>query len=173
MHLRNQHLNKFGLQFDIFYRHWYAPQHPTFIAPEPHSLFPCYINSPSCPGTTLPLYLTTLPPAEASTISRLRFNRSRLNQSLFKRHRSHTDKCATCPDTSETVEHVLLTCPRYDRLRFECFCALSSITKSPPISTMFPLPFMLCSFDPATANQQQLIRTISVFLRSVRRVRDM
>ena len=159
--------------FDQFYRHWFATQHPSFIAPEPHSLFPCYINYPCCPEKTLPLYLTTLPPSEASTIARLRFNRSRLNQSLFKRHRSDTDKCPTCPNVIETVEHVLMACPRYDKQRFECFYSLSAIANKPLLSHVFPLPFLLCSFPPATANPQQLIHAISNFLRSVRRIRDM
>jgi hypothetical protein len=161
--------------FDLYYQTWYAAQHSSHAAPEPHSLFPCYNNNPSCQDKSLPLYLTTLPPTDAATIARLRFNRSRLNQSLFKRHRSDTDKCPNCSGTVETVEHVLMSCPRYDKERFECFCTLAGILKKAPLSCMFPFPFMLCAFPPTTikTHQPQLVQAISTFLRKVRRMRDM
>ena len=108
-------------------------------------------------------------------LSRLRFNRSRLNQSLHKRHCAVTDKCPTCPDQVETVEHVVMSCPRYGALRFVCFCKLSAINKSPPLSSSFPFPFLLCSFPSHVINAHcaQFVRIISSFLSSVRRLRDM
>ena len=159
--------------FEHFYNNWYNKQHHSFVASDPHSLFPCY--NQTCPERSLPLYLTLLSPSDASVISRLRFNRSRLNQSLFKRHKSDSDKCPTCPDSTESVQHVLISCPRYDVDRFHCLCTLSHITNQPPLSIMFPFPFLLCSFPPSTVKSQQppLIQAIAKFLRSVRRLRDM
>ena len=162
--------------FQQFYNNWYTKQHRSFIAPEPHSLYPCYVDQPPPLKTiTLPQYLTTLSPSDASIVSRLRFNRARLNQSLFKRHKSTSDKCPSCPDTTETVEHVIMSCPRYDRERFQCLCALHHVTNQPPLSTMFPFPFLLCSFPSSTIKAQhpQLIKEITTFLRSVSRLRNM
>jgi hypothetical protein len=149
--------------FQKFYEDWYTTQHHSYHMPDPHSLFRCYANRPVCPNTYLPLYLTALMPPDASIISRLRFNRSRLNQSLYKRHRANTDKCSTCPNTVETVEHVVMSCPRYDKYRFKCFWLLSKITNQVPLSSSFPFPFLLGSFPDgfSTTQQQKLIATIS------------
>ena len=108
-------------------------------------------------------------------MSRLRFNRARLNESLHHRHVCSTNKCPTCPDVTETVEHITMFCPRYDAPRFKCFHSLAAITKQPPLSSSFPFPFLLCSFPPHLIKQHcnQYIRIISIFLSSVRRVRDM
>ena len=126
-------------------------------------------------NTSLTSSLHLLSPSDASIVSRLRFNRARLNQSLHKRHVSPTNKCPTCPDVVETVEHVVMSCPRYDALRFHCFCALSAITKQPPLSCSFPFPFLLCSFPDSVikVHANQFVRIISSFLSSVQRVRDM
>ena len=78
--------------------------------------------------TSLPSYFRVLSPSVASIVSRLRFNRARLNQSLNKRRISATDKCPTCGDVVETVEHVVMFCSRYELLRFRCFCELAAIT---------------------------------------------
>ena len=108
-------------------------------------------------------------------MSRLRFNRARLNQSLNKRHVSATDKCPTCGDDTETVEHVVMFCSRFQLLRFRCFCELAAITKQPPLSSSFRFPFLLCAFPPHVINAHaiQFIRVIGSFLSSVRRIRDM
>jgi hypothetical protein len=158
--------------FNHFYKQWHTSQYNS--PADQHSLFPCYKNLMQVKNE-LPLYLTVLSPSDASTLARLRFNRSKLNQTLFKRHRSNTDKCPSCPDTVETVEHVLMFCPRYDKYRFNCLCTLSSIVNKPPLVSMFPFPFLLCSFpDPITkSQQQQIISVISSFLRNVSRVRNM
>ena len=62
-------------------------QHPTTrTSPDnTHSLFPCYVSMPVMPNTSLPSYFLILSPSDASVVSRLRFNRARLNQSLNKR----------------------------------------------------------------------------------------
>ena len=75
----------------------------------------------------------------------------------------------------ETVEHVVMSCPRYDVLRFRCFCDLAAITKQPPLSSSFRFPFLLCSFPSTVINPHatQLMRIIGTFLSSVQRVRDM
>ena len=140
----------------------HAP-HPMTRTHSSHVMYQCV----SC--------LTSLSPSDASVISRLRFNRARLNQSLHKRRISPTDKCPTCVDAVETVEHVVMHCPRYDAFRFACFCSLAAITKQPPLSSSFPFPFLLCSFPNSVikAHANQFTHIISVFLSSVRRLRDM
>lgn len=163
--------------FDRFYHEWYRPQHPsTRTSPDnTHSLFPCYELMPVMPNNSLPSYFRLLSPSVASIVSRLRFNRARLNQSLNKRHVSPSDKCPTCLDVVETVEHVVMSCPRYDAARFACFCHLSAITKQPPLSASFPFPFLLCSFPPDVINAHatQFVRIIGTFLSSVQRMRNM
>ena len=163
--------------FSRFYDVWHLSQHPsTRTSPDDtHSLFPCYAAMRVMSNTSLPSYLHLLSPSDASIVSRLRFNRARLNQSLHKRHVSPTDKCPTCPGIVETVEHVLMSCPRYDALRFRCFCALSAITTQPPLSYSFPFPFLLCSFPDSVikAHANQFVHIISSFLSSVQRMRNM
>ena len=108
-------------------------------------------------------------------MSRLRFNRARLNQSLNKRRVSASDKCPSCLVDVETVEHVVMFCSQYERLRFRCFCELAAITKQPPLSSSFRFPFLLCSFPSTVINAHatQCVRVIGSFLSSVQRVRDM
>ena len=134
------------------------------------------MNMPTCSNSTLPLYLTVLSPDMSSTVSRLRFNRSRLNQSLLKRACVHSGECSTCKNNiTETVEHVLMHCSRYDQQRFALFCHLSSLLKCPPLTSSFPFPFLLCEF-PASAPKSMhvvLVHRIAVFLNQVRRIRDM
>ena len=115
--------------------------------------------------TSFPSYFRVLSPSVASIVSRLRFNRARLNQSLNKRRVSASDKCPTCGDVVETVEHVVMFCPRYDVLRFRCFCDLAAITKQPPLSSSFRFPFLLCSFPSTVINPHatQLMRIIGTF----------
>jgi Reverse transcriptase (RNA-dependent DNA polymerase)/Endonuclease-reverse transcriptase len=163
--------------FNKFYRVWYSSQHPsTRNSPnDTHSLFTCYLSMRVIKDTSLPSYFRLLSPSNASVISRLRFNRSRLNQSLHYRRVLTTNKCPTCPDEIETVEHVVMSCPRYDVARFACFRSLFAITKLPPLSSSFPFPFLLCSFPSRLTNNQcnQCVRVISTFLSCVRRIRDM
>jgi hypothetical protein len=165
-----------NMVFSHFYHVWYTSQHPSNPYADAHSLFPCYINTHTCPNGSLPLYLTALSPDMSSTISRLRFNRSRLNQSLLKRACVHSDECSTCKNNiKETVEHVLMRCPRYDQPRFSLFCHLSSILKCPPLTSSFPFPFLLCEFPNSVPKSMhvQLVHRIAVFLNQVRRIRDM
>ena len=122
------------------------------------------------------IYLTALHPSLASTISRLRFNRSRINHSLHKRSCTSTDVCPTCQNnTTETVEHVLMRCPRYEHLRFDLFLDLSFLVKCPPLSSSFPFPFLLCAFPDSIpkAMHVRLVHRIACFLNQVRRIRDM
>jgi len=163
--------------FNQFYQVWYSSQHPNTRTSldNTHSLFPCYVSMRVMSDTSLPSYFRLLSPSDASVVSRLRFNRARLNQSLNKRRVSSTNKCPTCPDVVETVEHIVMSCPRYDKLRFDCFCKLAAITKQPPLSSSFRFPFLLCSFPSDVINTQstQFVRIISCFLSSVRHMRDM
>ena len=161
--------------FNRFYTQWYQAQQPTAPQPDPHSLFPCYINKTICTDTSIPSYLQILHPNTSSIVSRLRFNRARLNQSLHKRSRSITSMCATCINTPETVEHVVMQCPRYDTIRFQCLCALSSHTKQPPLRSFYPFPFLLCDIPPSIPKQQHhmYIQIISVFLSKLQRMRNM
>jgi hypothetical protein len=87
---------------------------------------------------------------------------------------SPSDKCPTCVDAVETVQHIVMSCPRFDTLRFRCFCDLASVSKHPPLSSSFPFPFLLCSFPPHVINRQaiQFTRIIGSFLSAVQRVRD-
>ena len=110
-----------------------------------------------------------------NNMSRLRFNRAKLNQSLFKRHRALSQFCPTCEDdVVETVEHVVMHCPRYDVSRFNCFCELHHITGFPPLLSSFPFPFLLGVF-PRTVSvtvHQRLLNCISMFLNKVQRMRQ-
>ena len=85
-----------NIVFERFYEMWYNSQHPSNPGADPHSLFPCYITHPTSPDMNSPLYLSCLKPPLASIISRLRLNRSKLNQSLHKRARASSNECPTC-----------------------------------------------------------------------------
>lgn len=162
--------------FDHFYQQWYNSQHPSNPMPDPHSLFPCYIHAPTCTDFTIPSYLSQLHPYQSSIISRLRFNRARLNQSLYKRARVQSDICSTCQNnTIETVEHVIMRCPRYDAIRFRCFFDLSAIAHLPPLSSSFVFPFLLCCFPSHIPKSihARLIARISLFLNELQRLRRM
>jgi hypothetical protein len=165
-----------SMVFNRFYQQWYISQHPSNPHPEPHSLFPCYIHAPTCTDISIPQYLAQLHPLLSSVISRLRFNRARLNHSLYKRTRADTDICSTCENnTIETVEHVIMWCPRYDSIRFHCFCDLSSITGLPPLTSSFVFPFLLCCFPASIPKSMhaRLITRIGIFLQQLQRMRDM
>ena len=155
---------------DRFYDQWYAAQDSTALVPTPHSLFPFYNNLTTSIDLTLPLYLRSLSPRDASTFARLRFNRSRLNQSLHKRKRSATDKCPSCPQSIETVEHVLLHCPHYARIRLDCTRMLQLTT-----GLSLSLPIALGSFPMHVGKRLSAIAIsiISVFIRNVRVLRRM
>jgi hypothetical protein len=56
----------------------------------------------------------------AAIRARLRFDRARLNHSLCRRGLSHSSHCPHCPDQPETVEHLLMSCPRYAAERERC-----------------------------------------------------
>ena len=164
--------------FNRFYTQWHQAQHPSAPDPDPHSLFPCYIHKPVYTDTSIriPSYLhgRTLHPDTSSIVSRLRFNRARLNQSLHKRRCSITPMCTTC-NTPETVEHVVMDCPRYDAIRFNCLCALSSITKQPPLRSSYPFPFLLCELPPSIPIAQHImyIDIIAPFIHKLQRMRNM
>ena len=161
--------------FNLFYTKWHQQQHPTTINAEPHSLFPYYINTPTYTNTPIPTYLHTLTPKMSSAVSRLRFNRARLNQSLHKRKCSLTPMCNTCETTPETVEHVVMQCPRYDDIRYRCLCSLSSITKQPPLRSSFPFPYLLCEIPLSVPKNHHhvLISIIATYLSQLQRRRNM
>src|SRR5690242_17441077 len=102
------------------------------------------MSSRTCSDIKIPLYLSILDANLSSTISCLRFNRPRLNQSLHRRACAPSTECSTClNNTPETVEHILMHCPRYDIPRFDLFCHLSLVLKIPPLTLSFPFPFLL------------------------------
>ena len=165
-----------NIVFQQFYQTWFNAQHPSNPNADPHSLFSCYMSSPTCSDIRIPRYLSILNPILSSTISRLRFNRARLNQSLDKRACSPSTECSTClHNTPETVEHVLMHCPRYDKPRFDLFCHLSHLLKVAPLTSSFPFPFLLCSFPSNIPNMlhAQIIHHIASFLNQVRSIRNM
>ena len=165
-----------SIVFQQFYQTWFNAQQPSNPHADPHSLFLCYTATPTCSDIKIPRYLSVLPSCLSSIISRLRFNRARLNQSLNKRNCVPTSQCSTCLNNiPETVEHVLMHCIRYDRYRFPLFCDLDFLLKLPPISSSFPFPFLLCSFPdsiPKTLHVR-IIHRIASFLNQVRSMRDM
>ena len=141
-----------NIVFDHFYQEWYYSQHPSNPIPDPHSLFPYYIHAPTCSDFSIPLYLSQLHPHLSSIVSRLRFNRARLNHSLYKRARVQSDICPTCQNnTVETVEHVVMHCPRYDLIRFQC---LLIFLLSPPL--LF-FPFCCVAFLQASPQPFMLV----------------
>ena len=165
-----------NMVFGHFYHVWYTSQHPSNPFADPHSLFRCYLHMPTYDSNILPLYLTTLHPSLSSTISRLRFKRSRLTQSLHKRACSSTNECPTCHNNiTETVEHVLMQCPRYDQHRFDLFFDVSYLSKYPPLSSSYPFPFLLCVFPDSIPKPMhvRLVHRIACFLNQVRRIGDM
>jgi hypothetical protein len=74
------------------------------------------------PGTSC--YISHDSPFVAARRARLRFDRSSLNASLFKRRCSPTDKCPVCGLVEDT-DHVLLHCPAYDAARQACKAAFA------------------------------------------------
>jgi len=165
-----------NIVFQRFYDTWFYAQHPLNPDPDPHSIFPCYMSSPTCSDTRIPLYLERLDPSLSSIVSRLRFNRSRLNQSLHKRAWVPTSECPTCRrNIPETVEHVVMHCPRYDHPRFDLLWDLSYMLKLPPLRPSFPFPFLLCSLPDSVPKSlhTRIIRRIASFLNKIRSMRDM
>ena len=165
-----------NIVFQRFYQSWFNAQHPSNPDADPHSLFSCYMSLSTCSDTRIPRYLSILSPTLSSTISRLRFNRARLNQSLHKRASAPSTECSTClHNTPETVEHVLMHCPRYDKPRFELFCHLSRLLKVDPLTSSFSFPFLLCSFPANISNMlhARIIHHIALFLNQVRSLRNM
>ena len=58
--------------------------------------------------------------------ARLRFNRSSLNHSLYRRGLTESRYCSTCGDgVDETADHVVMHCPAFDATRYQVRCALS------------------------------------------------
>lgn len=164
------------IAFQRFYQTWFNAQHPSNPHADPHSLFRCYMTIPTCTDVRIPRYLSVLSLTLSSILSRLRFNRSRLNHSLHKRACVPSSQCSTClNNTPETVEHVLMRCSRYDKQRFELFCDLYCLLKLPPVSSSVPFPFLLCSFPSSVPKSMHvhLIHLISSFLNKVRSMRDM
>jgi hypothetical protein len=82
------------------------------------------IHAAQLPGISTYLRYDTKPIARHR--ARLRFNLGGLNSSPVRRGAGGS---IGCPDTrcvsEETVEHVLLMCPRYDYLRFRLQCSLN------------------------------------------------
>ena len=70
------------------------------------------------------LYLYKDSPAVASRRARLRFDRSGLNESRFRRKLSPTPHCPSCPNVADSADHVLLACPQYAAARQSCQTAL-------------------------------------------------
>ena len=86
-----------------------------------------WTNSPmpglfECPSN-LPTYMLYDPTPAIRLRSRLRFDMACLNVSLKKRRVTISDECSSCAKSGihvpESLEHVLLKCPAYDRARFK------------------------------------------------------
>ena len=60
----------------------------------------------------------------ASRRSRLRFDRSGLNESRYRRRLTLSPDCPDCKLCPDTAEHVLLECPTYDQARQRCQTSL-------------------------------------------------
>lgn len=58
--------------------------------------------------------------------ARIRFNRSNLNHSLYRRTLADSPDCLICPGVAETEHHALFDCPAFDFPRHLCFNALSA-----------------------------------------------
>ena len=89
----------------------------TMLAEEPHA--PCVKNFDITHEhpTRLDHHLHADPPAVIALRSRLRLNSSLLNSSLKKKKMKASSQCDHCPCADETLEHVILDCPRYDSAR--------------------------------------------------------
>ena len=157
--------------FNRFYHDWKLDQSTALIG-NTHSLLPFYKDIPTLEPTKLPSYLKVLNTTDATTMARLRFNRARLNQSLHHRSRSDTDMCPTCGNANESVEHILMHCPRYAKARYDCQVALSYHT-----------PYVL-SLQSILGSHQKLVSTTSMltshilnilatFIRNIRTIRRM
>src|SRR5687767_13604537 len=56
----------------------------------------------------------------ASRRARLRFDRSGLNASRYRRKLSNTDQCPDCKLATDSAEHVVLDCPSHNIARKCC-----------------------------------------------------
>ena len=62
-------------------------------------------------------HLTKLHRAHQTAIFRIRTHDAPLNAHLHRIKKEHPAKCVYCPDSDETIEHVLFHCPLYDDIR--------------------------------------------------------
>jgi hypothetical protein len=135
-------------------------------------------------------YLKHDTPRIASTRARLRLQRAHTNQYRTKFQLPDpagglsAENCAFCP-TMETVEHVLLVCPKYARPRGQTEKELSLLQRCASPSPLMPsspspLPFpfslpTLLGFVPSSLLKSPLLRSVldttSVFLLSIRAIR--
>jgi hypothetical protein len=107
--------------YNQFYNIWYNMN-------DRHSLHPYYTSSIPPSIHTFPSYFYYDNPFISAFRSRLRFNRARLNASLFRRACVPSPNCPYCLNSPqvETVEHVICVCIKYDMLRQQCTRQLAS-----------------------------------------------
>jgi hypothetical protein len=70
-------------------------------------------------STGMASYLRTDPPIVTCIRARLRFNRSYLNHSMYRRHAIDSPACSCGADGEETISHVLYSCPLYRNARIQ------------------------------------------------------
>ena len=111
-------------------------------------------------------HLTKLHRAHQTAIFRIRTHDAPLNAHLHRIKKEHPAKCVYCPDSDETIEHVLFHCPLYDDIRsrllpaqpmihwsplFLC-CRPSSVERPPAPqlnSSVMPTPVKECQSFPS------------------------
>jgi hypothetical protein len=110
-------------------------------------------------------------PVELCVIrTRLRFDRARLNRSLFVRKLVDSPLCDCDMSCDETVEHVLLECSHYDPDRQACEADMAKWGL--PMSMSILLGEIPPDCALSYAAQADVHRTASAFLRAIHDVRD-
>ena len=149
------------------------------------------------PGVVYQSYLRHDSPRDASIRSRLRLQRAHTNQYKIKFNvpdpsMTAGEHCAVC-NVMETIEHVLLHCPRYSAARIQARRKLLRLHSSPVVSSALsspavspsdcspasvPFPFTvatLLGFVPSSQVKSPLLPSVfeitSSFLSAIRAVR--
>lgn len=126
---------------------------------------PCLIKSLKMdPGTAL--YLLHDPALVAKRRARLRFDRSSLNKSLFRRRLAASPYCPDCPNDEDTAEHILLHCQRYDAARSACDAVFRQYNVHMTLATLLG---ELGDIRPS-AKRLALLQASSTLLAAIKRV---
>jgi hypothetical protein len=98
-----------------------------------------------------------------SSFARLRFNRARTGAFLFSRRLSDSPFCPDCPNTPQTVHHLIFDCARFAARRRICFDSIISIIDC-------PLSFSLLLGDYSSVPKARIPdvhRVVSAFVTSI------